>query len=79
MIFLLVSILQSMLFSTLSMVSGESPAFLASSDLLISSSSLIFFTRLTPNQIIPLVFENNGLPAIIYNYIYIDLFVNHFF
>jgi len=49
-IFLLVSILRFSPFSILSMVEGEIAAFLASSALLMESSSLIFLTRLRPKQ-----------------------------
>jgi hypothetical protein len=48
MIFLLVSIRELIPISTLSMVNGESSAFLASSDLLMRSCSLILFTKNQP-------------------------------
>ena len=49
MIFRFVSIRQFIPFSILSIVSGDTPAFLANSALLIRSSSLIFFTIFRPN------------------------------
>lgn len=48
-IFLFVSIRQFIPFSILSIVNGDTPAFLANSALLIRSSSLIFFTIFGPN------------------------------
>ena len=49
MIFRFVSMRQFIPFSILSIVSGDTPAFLANSALLIRSSSLIFFTIFRPN------------------------------
>ncbi len=59
MIFRFVSIRQLLPFSILSMVSGETPAFLANSALLIRSSSRISFTMLAVNVASKLDVDHN--------------------